>query len=164
MPIAQACSVNMVPSYESIFESALRGGGFGALLGLSFHAIGGNVVRAQGRTSLTPAHIAKEGGLAALRLSAVFAGYGIARGLIKRAVPSDALACMGAGGAVVCGATLVDQSRLALLQHYFASALKTGKGGPPVPTSLLYVSSFASGAFLLGGLDLALIHGLGVRW
>ena len=155
------------PSYDIVLQSTLRGGAAGAALGLLFHAVGGSVARAQGRSGLTPAHIARQGGLAALRLSGLFAGYSAARGLLRRATGSDALACMGAGGGVVASATLLQPSRQAFLQHYFGSVLgRLGQGAAaaPVPLHLLLVTSFASGAIVLGGLDLALLHALHLRW
>jgi hypothetical protein len=164
-PAAQlvpAASLPTYPSYEQLLQSTLTGGAFGGVLGLGFHLVGGSVVRAQGRDSLTSAHIVRQGSLAALRLSGLLAGYSLAKGLLRRALGSDALACMGAGGAAVCSVTALDPSRQALLQRSLTAAL--GKGGPPVPTSLLLVSSFASGAFVVGGLDLALLHGLRWRW
>lgn len=151
------------PSLEVLAYSTLRGAALGGALGLGFHAIGGGLAVAQGqRASLTTAHVTRQGALAALRLSGLFAGYAAARGALRRALGSDALACMGAGGAVVCGATLAQPSRLAFLQNYYGSVL--GRGGPPLPLHLLLVTSFASGAIVVGGLDLALMHSLHVRW
>jgi hypothetical protein len=156
------------PSYDVLALSTLRGGAAGAAVGLGFHAIGGGLARAQGqRAGLTAAHVARQGALAAARLAALGAGYAAVRGGLRRALGSDALACMGAGGAVVCGATLAQPSRLAFLQGYYASVLARGGGGvpaAPVPLHLLLVTSFASGAIVLGGLDLALLHSLRMRW
>ena len=155
------------PSLEVLAQSTLRGGALGAAVGLGFHAIGGGLARARGqRAGLTAALVARQGALAALRLGALGAGYAAVRGGLRRALGSDALACMGAGGAVVCGATLAPPSRLAFLQGYYASVLARGGAAPgaPVPLHLLLVTSFASGAIVLGGLDLALMHGLRLRW
>ena len=135
--------------------STLRGGAIGAVAGFTFHLLrsgnGGGGFAARSR----------QGSVAAFRLSGLFAAYSGLRGVIKRFSNRDALACMGAGGAVVCGTVLADASRLQFLQQYYGSIL--GKGGP-APVGLCIVSSFASGAFLLGGIDLALLHGAGVQW
>ena len=141
----------------------------GALLGGGYHLVAAVASSSTSSPRLpgvppppTPTQLAAKGGAAALRLSLVFGGYSFIRGGIKSLVNSDALACMGAGGTAVALPILLDPSRRATLGQYFSKTLSLGKAPPPF--HLLVVSSFASGAFIVGGIDLALIKGLGVRW
>jgi len=167
------------PSALDAAASALRGGALGAAAGALFHAVGGSVVRAQGRSTLTPAHVAGEAARAAARLGAVAAGYTLVRAALQRAQRSDALACAGAGAAAVAVPTLLDERRVRLLRGIFGEALAgAGAGGGAagvsaaaraaaaarVPLHLVGAASALSGALVLGGADILLFRGLGLRW
>jgi len=142
--------------YKEISYSTLRGACIGVILGGGYHVLLGT---SQGSSVAT---VAQRGGHAAMRLSVLLGGYTFLRGTIKSMVGTDALACLGAGGTVVAVATMGDSARRANLSQYFSKILSQGNRAPPL--HLVVVSSFASGALTLGGVDLALRHGLGVTW
>jgi len=168
------------PSALESAASVLRGGCVGAAAGALFHLVGGSVVRAQGRATLTQAHVAAEAARAAARIGAVAAGYTLVRTLLQRVQRSDALACAGAGAAAVAVPTLADPNRVRLLREVFGEALAgAGPGGAGsaaltsaaraaaaarVPLHLVGASAALSGALVLGGADVLLFRGLGLRW
>lgn len=133
-------------------------------MGGAFHIVGGGIVRARGRSTLQVHHIAKEAAFATGRVGAVFAGYTALRAGAQAATGSDALACMGAGAAVVATATAANPARVTLLQASLAAAMRQPRSAAgAVPMHLVLAAAAASGAFTLGGVDLVLHHA-GLAW
>lgn len=142
-------------------KSLFTGTAIGLTLGSGFHFVSGGLLRAAGRSTLTPSVVARQASAAALRIGGVFALFTAVRCASEQVLPSAALPSLLAGAAAVAVPTAIMPERQQFLRAYYASVLKAPKASIGAP--LIISSAALSGALTLGLGDYFLGR-MGLRW